>query len=411
MADYQPRLPAIDRSQPVFTFQDIVDRLLDMFNTDWSRPRDVRLAKRAVQTAYRNLVQKRKWTCYDARRMTLTTVDPVSDLTLTYDHTGGASERLCTFSGTLPTWAQHARLKIDDVDYRIESVLGTTTATLEQHNNPGADLAAGTACTIWQAVYPLPVEVRTISGIIDTDDGLLLKVLLAHESQRAQVLTYPDLGTDYHCIIRGEPTRLGAKSLEFTSSDTAGRTYDIVYSGMPRPLKIAKYATGTVALGASGTTLTLTSGTFPEDCVGSVIRFAESGQLLEPTSVEGNVDDVDNRFWCYRIITARASASSATIDQLISTSALSSLRYTISSPLDIDADIMLNALVAMAEAEYVGLTRTGQDPSSTWWDYQKRADLALRTAQCADHDASERGIAGPAYVSVRDQMDLSEILT
>ncbi len=106
---------------------------------------------------------------------------------------------------------------------------------------------------------------------------------------------------------------------------------------------------------------------------------------------------MENRYWAYRIITSRTSGSAVVIDQSVSASALTGLKYTISSPLDIDPGVMLNAFVALAEAEFVHLTRTGENPSEKWWSYKKRAEQEIVRAQCTDNDRSQHSGGSDVY--------------
>ena len=125
----------------LYTYQDVIDHLLDWLGVAVD-DNSLRQVKSAILSAYRELPNLRNWSYY-YNRTRLNTVADYSTGTITYDHTGGSSERLMTLaSGTWPTWAEFGVLKVGSNYYSIASRDSATQITL---NAVATTVAAGTA--------------------------------------------------------------------------------------------------------------------------------------------------------------------------------------------------------------------------------------------------------------------------
>ena len=126
------------------SWHDSVTQLLQMVGASPTDGRSLQLAKLAMQEAQQHLMAERDWRYMD-RWFKFTTDASYSTGSITYDHTGGSSERLVTLaSGTWPTWAAYGIVLINQQMYQVEQRLSDTTLTLTEQANPGSDLAAGT---------------------------------------------------------------------------------------------------------------------------------------------------------------------------------------------------------------------------------------------------------------------------
>ena len=76
-------------TQVVWTFSDVIDHLLDHMGGT-SEGRNVRMAKRSILSAYRNLSTATNWSYY-YKRGRVTTVAAYDTGTVTYDHAGGSN--------------------------------------------------------------------------------------------------------------------------------------------------------------------------------------------------------------------------------------------------------------------------------------------------------------------------------
>lgn len=85
----------------LWTYQDAVEWVLDAQNANETNTGAAqRLARKAVQEAYREIVNLHQWSYLEGRYQFVASA-PYSTGTITYDHTGGANERMATLaSGT-----------------------------------------------------------------------------------------------------------------------------------------------------------------------------------------------------------------------------------------------------------------------------------------------------------------------
>lgn len=385
MADYIPTVPQSDRAVQIWTYNDTVERVLDLFAQKRSIPRQLRLAKDAVQEAYRDIRNRHRWASYE-RRMTFQTDASFETGTLSYDHTGGTYERQLTFTDAFPSWTVGGKIRIGTGYFEIESVKSSKVATLKEHSNPGSDVTDSTFCLV-HSLYLMPPEVRYILQIIDTQDRTQIQVISMRLVQRNSIVSFPIPSTPYDAAVNSDPAHYGSLALEFSPGPAQSRTYDYTYIAYPRDLIIEKYSTGSVSLGAGSTTVTLAGGVFPETCVGSVIRFSKDN-IQEPTGLIGSTEDIDNPYTAERFITERVSDTEVTIDESISTGAVGPVMYTISDPLDIDPKVMLDAMFALSEAEFAKRIRNKGEELSR---YQKDAQISVLRAKELDQRADKGG--------------------
>jgi len=367
----------------VWTYQDLVDRLLDgPFGQLQRDGRNYRLARRAVSRAYRDLQTMHKWS-YLERRGQLTTVAQQTTGTIAYDHTGGSSERLITLTGaTFPTDAKYYSLLVDTRIYQIGKYLSSTTVQLREETNPGADLDAGTSCTLFRAKYPAPAGLRRVSNLVDLTTGNVLTGV-----SNAMLLDY--MATSYTpqqetCFtVRNTGTTFGGLEFELSPPPASACTYDYAYEAACRPLLIERVTKGSVSVSAGSTTVTGTSTSFRAAHVGSLIRFADNTTSDMPSPYEGNLE-IDNPYVAQRTIVSVASATSLTIDAAIdATTAYTSVRYIISDPVDVDAYSMLSALERLAIAYYAEDLDVKPAQDRVNWMGQFRQDLVR--AKVADN--------------------------
>ncbi len=350
-------------STPIFTFQDMVELVWEVMNTSVKPPtgRELRLAKQAVITAYRDMANRHPWNYYK-RRAIITTDASYSTGTVVFDYTGGASERLLTLtSGVFPANAAKGVIVISNKHYRVETRLSDTTVTLDANVNPGADVAS-TAYEWYREAYPLPVDFRRLCEhpIESTSGG------------NAYPLTYVTPGSELHnkryesgsttsdpdwYTIRNADDYLGSLSLVFGRAPNTAKTYDIMYEVAPRELRTYKYAAGTMTLAADAVAVTGNSTTFTAFHAGAILRVTES-TATEPTTVMGNVNGDDNPYFAQRMILSVASTTSLTIDAIVSSATtLTTTKYVISDPIDIEPIVMRSYFEALCLASFARLTK------------------------------------------------------
>ncbi len=325
----------------LLTYNDCVEHLVDVFQFA-DATRLGRLARKAVDTIYRDLPYRYNWRYYH-RRATFETVASYSTGTIAFDFTGGSSERLVTLSsGTFPSWAKFGRIIIDDVAYRIATNPSSTTLTLYEEDNPGEDVTAGESYTLYRNEYPLPADFRRNFKLYDTTDEIEIPLVEFAESQHLQVGVDKTPNAPRCAYIRNTGDYMGVWSVEFMPPPSAARTYDLSYEAKPRDILTVSYITGTVT--TSGVTATFSGTGLPASVLpGSVVRFS-----ADATAVTNKFGA--NPFIEQRILVGKTSATVWTLDQALTTDATADA-FQVSDPIDIHPGGMTTAFLRMIEAE------------------------------------------------------------
>jgi hypothetical protein len=372
------------RAADTVTFEDIVSHLSDYIGRLNSQGDALRDAKRSVLSAYRELTNDHRWN-YLMQQGRIDLVAGQTTGTITYDHTGGSSERLVTLSGaTWPTWAVYGVLLISDVRYPIEERLSDTTVTLGPELNPGADVASGTSYTVFRDTYTLPPDYVNSGLIIDENRFGRLQYISIDSYQTRWRFTPATSNVPLFYTITGDPNVYGCMAMRFYSMPNAAETLDFFYERRPRSLKTHAYTTGHVATTADSTTITGDGTVWNDDHVGAIIRFSADDDDF-PTGVEGG-----NPFLYERTVMSRASATSLTVDLSIPTSN-TKLKYSISDPIDIEYGAMYTAFLRCCEKQVATIRMMDNLPR-----VQQAYDMAIMKAKETDHRVRERRTAtGP----------------
>lgn len=352
-------MPLIASNTELWTFKDAVENLLDLHGLDTRSGINERRARACVMQVYRDIPSRATWHYFYRQRLLQTNTQQTSS-TITYDHTGGAYERVVTIaSGTWPSWAAFGRLIIDEVHYEVEDRKSSTELTLTETSNPGADVAAGTAYILYRSAYPLPSNFRSLVSLWDVDEQR--EIAHVDPAQHHKLQSYYDTpSTPVDVSIRATGEYYGGMALHFSPPPDTAKTYDLLYMANPRTLAIDEYSTGTVAVTNGSTTVTGTGTTFPTNCVGSVIRFSTTA--APPTSVMGGFGTsggIDNPFAMQGVIKTRTSATALVLEEAATVEIPSASAYVISDPLDLEPGSMLTAFLRATEAEYA--SRAGRE--------------------------------------------------
>lgn len=384
MADYIPYVTHYDINTPLWTWRDLVEWLLDFYNRETDSGRDLRMAKRAAEQAYRDLPKYCDWKYYQRRYMLTTTAD-YSTGTIAYDHTEGTYERMVTLTtGTWPSDAAYGVLVIDDVHYDVDTRESDSVITLRPDSNPGADVAASTSYDWYRDSYPLPPDFRRMGMMLDTDLGACVNGLAYGDLE--QLYTY-NRGANWQVnehpwmyAIARDDRRGGGLNIYFSWPPDSARTYEFPYHGFGRPLRVYYEDTGTIAV--SGSTVTGTGTAFSSSHIGCVLRV--SGNSLAPTSIfgspfpSGQDDGDDNPAVLERIVKSVSGATTLTIDTASAT-AYSGKGYSLSSWLDVDSYTMIDALKQLAALEFCKLSNdtTADAMSLARLRWQNAINLAM----------------------------------
>lgn len=306
------------------TYKELLDLCLDYMGAE-TTPEGLRYARQAVQSAMIGVQNQRRWTYY-YNQLRITTNAMQTTGTVAYDHTGGAYERMLTLTGgTWPTWATFGSVVIANVPYEVAEYQTTTIITLAELSNPGADIASGTAYTLYRDTYPLPadfVQLDTphIADRVDCLEYMQPDEWLNVQSSRSQ-------GTPSYYTLRGDPNYMGALAISFYPAPDTAYTIDSVYTRKPKPLLVDEYNTGSVTTNSA--TVTGSGTSWDSTMVGTVIRFSSGSQKV-PTGLAGS-----DPYYVERTVMSVTSSTQLEMDAA-SGFTLTGVKYSISDPVDIE---------------------------------------------------------------------------
>lgn len=342
--------------------------------------------RQAIQHAYLELIQSKQWHYLTAiERIQFHGV--VSTGTIEFDYEGGASPRLVTLTGsTWPTWAAFGELWIDSNNYRIDEVLSTTTATLEEGFSPSADIAAGTEYQLVQRQYPLPPWFMAGDELLFADQVVTPSYCTPAELMAISQFSY-SLGTPTHYAILGIPELLGQFALMVYPPPDADMTADTVIHRRGSDLKLDGYQTrlsqGKITTVAGSATVNGTGTAFTSDMRGSVLRI--SATAAPPTGPFGM-----NPYVIQRTIKTVNSTSQIVLDDVVSDS-LANAAYLIADPVDISPD-MVNAFFRGCELQLCYTRDPKRVPIAA-----KAYETALTMAKAADNVNTQQEYIGGTY--------------
>ncbi|MCU0871471.1 MAG: hypothetical protein MUE50_03925 [Pirellulaceae bacterium] len=345
---YQPIVPAQSLSAQFWTYQDAVEWLLDFYGRNARSARDVRLARRAVDNAYRDLVANERWSWYESA-FTLLTDANYNTGTVAYSN----SARVLTLTGgTWPANAAYGIVRVNDVTCKVQARLGDTTVRLMPDENPGADIAAGESYEWYRDTYYLPLDFQKLSDPIDEASawgipGLLYvppDELYRYNRWSGTLQTEPTAYT----IMRDQ--RTSGYAIVMANPPSTARNYSFQYVRAPRPLRVQEYCDGTIDVTADSAAVGGNSTTWLSEHVGCVLRVSKNSKD-KPTSPYGNLDGTDNPAWATRLVAARTDGASLTADVAFDETK-EGVRYTLSDPLDIDWQTCGNYFQRLMELHY-----------------------------------------------------------
>lgn len=318
------------------TADDLVEALLDGVGVSAADGLLLRRARRSIINALADFGALRNWS-YFVRPGKLITNAPYSTGTIQYTH---STKTVTLTSGTFPSWAANGWLKVSGKVYLVKSRTSGTALVLDDVINPGSDIAAGTSYTLFQDAYALPYDFGKMLSCVDATQRTELRAITPEQMQRIKSNDGYQTGTpDFYSIQRGLELS-GTLALTFQPISSTNRQVDYLYVRRQPPIKVWKETSGTVTVSAGGTTVTGSGTAFTDAMIGSSIRFGTASAL--PTALEGLSPYSEER-----VITAVSSSTSLTVDEALD-SAYTSVKYVISSLVDIDPMAMRPAILALA---------------------------------------------------------------
>lgn len=377
---YDPIFASNTVNRHLWTYKDVIDHLLD-FAGRTTGAEDVRDARRAAQEGLRQVCNLHKWIYYIVDGLVATSASYATG-TITYDHTGGTYERELTLaSGTWPTDAAFGYVTISDITYQVRERISDTVVLLDYENNPGEDVAAGTSYTWYRSAYPTPdLFISQMSNMIEHGNTRLIQYVHPREWQ-SDTLWVKTPSQPFNFTVMGTENHMGRVEFLFSPPPNTKRSYAYIYRRHARPMVTEEYNTGTVSATAGTKAVTGSSTVFSNVHQGAIIRFSDTATA--PTGRYGSNPYVEER-----VVMRRTSDTAITLDANLDNT-YSSVAYTISDPLDLDLQVMLNCYLRGAEMLMAHGRRSLDLKSITSTFYQE-----LDIAKSADLRYGGRRIAG-----------------
>ena len=345
---YQPIVPVKSLSAAFWTYQDAVEWLLDFYGRNSRSARDVRLARRAVDNAYRDLVANENWSWYESAFMLLTDASYTTG-TVAYTH---STRTLTLTGGTWPANAAYGMIRVNDTTCKVRSRTSGTELLLMPDQNPGANIAAGTSYEWYRDTYYLPLDFQKISDPIDEASAWGIPGLLYVDPK--ELYRYNrwsgSLQTEPVCYTIMRDQRTSGYAIVMSNPPSTARNYSFQYVRAPRPLRVQEYSAGTIDVTAGSAAVGGNSTTWLDEHVGCVLRVSGNANDL-PTSPYGNIEGTYNQAWATRLVASRSSGADLTVDVAFDETK-ESVRYTLSDPLDIDWQTCGNYFQRLMEYHY-----------------------------------------------------------
>ncbi len=363
----------------MITFDDMLDHVIAYAGMD-AGVAATTLHRRAIQNAYLVLPTRHNWMYLYGIARVATNASSNSG-SIEFDLTGGAFERMVTLTGgTWPSWAALGYIVIANIPYQIDARKSNTVVTLQAATAPTADIAALTTYTLLQDRYALPSDfVAGDEGVVN-EIGTVLSYLHPRDwaSQRR---TNVGPGQPWAFTYIGSPSVRGSLNVAFFPPPDQTYQIDFLYKRAMRPLVYAQVSAGTVSVSAAGTTVTGVGTAFTSGMVGSIIRFGIDNKTV-PTGPTGAAPSLVER-----TITAFTSATSITVGEAIA-DALTSVKYLISDPIDLDQNTMGEYFQRECEKQWRMIARSKPTPEEA-----PAYTLSLQQAREADNRNDSRAAA------------------
>jgi hypothetical protein len=325
----------------VRTFEDLLSHLI-RGEMSGGRTKEHPYIKEACLSAYNKIALKTQWDYY-LKEYRILIDAPQSSSTITFDFTGGASERLLTIAaGTWPTWAKYGRIRIGNYVHDIYDRLSSTTLQLDSIMNPGEDVAALTTYVLYRSVYPLPEDFLSMytpslentvwnTSYITPDEWLKRERFHRASGTPAvwTIMQNPDKTTDFAIFLDPPPD--------------AAQPFSFIYRRRPRKIRwsgIETQALSYTLSGSAGASTLTTSTALPASMAGSIIRI--NGTILDasqPPDGLGGSNPFEEQHRILSISSTTVTLDGTTLDNTYS----AGTTFRVSDPLDVAYD-MIDAL-------------------------------------------------------------------
>lgn len=343
-------------------YADLIDHVID-FTEGGLQAKELRLMKRAVQSAIETVIHARKWQYfYRAGRVHLVT--PYTTGTVSYNPT----TRIVTLTGgAFPEWAAYGRLRIGLVVGEVEARLSATELRLREAVTFGDELQEA-SYSLFRSHYVLPQDFRSLVRPENENWGSLHYI--SPEEWLWRERGGNEMGTPLRFTVMASPETDGQYVLVVDPDPATAETVDFIYQAAPPMLRRTGYETasqaGTISITAGSVAVTGAGTSFSQDMVGSYMRFQAGDDY--PTGLEG-----DNPYTEQHRISSVTNATTLTLATPVSQT-YADKKYIVSDAVLLDRTLFQTVLRA-AERELAILANLSRQG-----DFEQRYHLQLMQA-------------------------------
>jgi len=323
-------------TQPLLlTYYDCIQAAVDFLSghSTVASQRDVR---RVIHEAYREVGEVFGWSFLQKQSRV--------QLRETYD-TGSvaynSTSRVLTMTtGSWPSWAADATVRIDSVPSQVQTRTNSTSLVLHRTMNPGKAIASGTSFQLYPTSYTLPEDFLNMVKPWGEDSWWNAKQV-SYDEMLSLDRYYEGPGSPRRFCVREIADLHGSFGLYIHPASDTAETVDFIYRRRGRQLRYSGHdsaeTVGTITVTGGGV-VTGTDTQFSSRMEGSVMRIGLDDDNT-PTGLDGLFPYSDER-----IIDTVDSTTSLTLDGA-TTAQASAVNYVITDPIDIDISLA-NAMLA-----------------------------------------------------------------
>lgn len=326
----------------MFALADLVDHVVQYSGRDNTRAK-VANAVAAARLAVAALGPKHDWNWY---RTSLT-------IALSPDYSTGtiqyvASTRTLTLTGgTWPTWAIYGIIRINSIDYEIDTRTSGTVLVLSTNSAPADDISTDTTYALRRYAYQLPEHFDSIYYVAQQPSGCRLK--------ERRISDAPAVWRQYDWIrsfaILADRFAQGRMILITGQTPDQSGVLQALYKRRMPALRYDKYTDASGSnVAVSATAVTGVNTLFRSDMVGQIFRASFDNQN-DPTGEFGN-----NVYAHESLIDAVGGDQSLTLRTAIGT-ALTKSKWCVSSLIDIAYGPMWEYLLREVEKQFRSVNR------------------------------------------------------
>lgn len=355
----------------VFTLHDLVHRIL-LRTSGNPTDRTQAMLARAIQDAVRSLPAKHEWNYFN--RQSRLTTSPAVNLAIEYTHTGGAKERLVTAtSGVFPPDASMGELLIGDETYRVDTRVSDVAVTLESDFSPRENLTG--EATWVRTAYQFSREMVKIKDVRSTQQGYSLTYLAPSDFSAMRGQGWSS-GTPTYFTYQNSGGVFGSSDFVLFPAPTS--SIDIEVSGTVTPLiPQVNLVSGIKASTTSTNIVTSPNSQWDRRLIGCVFRLGRDEK--PPTGF-----DYDN--WEFQAFITEVSDAHTLVLSESAPSTVANRGFSISSPMDLEASVMLEYIEDEAYHQYTKNHNHKSFPMA-----RNVASESLRMAIARDNKVSRNG--------------------